>query len=418
MPHHLPPTAVPIAASDLIHALRPPADARACFQSTLARYLGVRTCKLAASGRTALYLLLKQLTRTADHAGRHEVIMPAYTCPSLAKVALDAKLHPRFVDISSRTLAFEGERLEACINEHTLAVICVHPFGIPQSTEKIQALAQAAGAVVIEDAAQSMGARLEEHLAGTQSDFGLFSLGPGKPLSTGGGGILCTNDERQAWLMGQAWRKLPDSSFTASVWAMSRLVSLWLAFHPIGWWLATRAGLHRVGDREASWGFALRGLTDVQATIGMALLDRLDAINQQRAENAGQLIAQLQELEFLHIPPPAARTRPIYLRLPVLIDDEERRERLFRRLWATGIGVGRMYRQSLPEIFPQAGIESYPGANYVARHLLTLPTHHYLTPVHIQHISEIFRAESCAPHPPPSKKRKTQRQESTCSPTA
>jgi perosamine synthetase len=396
MPRHLPPTAVPIAASDLLHALRPPSQARACFQTALARYLGVRTCKLASSGRAALYLLLKQLSKTAGRGGRREVIMPAYTCPSLAKVALDAKLHPRFIDISAHTLAFEDERLEASINEHTLAVICVHPFGIPQSTEKVRALAQAAGTVVIEDAAQSMGARLEEHLAGTQGDFGLFSLGPGKPLSTGGGGILCTNSDHQARQIEQAWHKLPGASFTASVWALSRLVSLSLAFHPLGWWLVTRARLHRVGDHEASWGFSLRGLTDVQAAIGIALLERLDAINHQRAENADQLIAQLQELEFLHIPPPAAKTQPIYLRLPVLIDDEDRRERLFRRLWAAGIGVGRMYRQSLPELFPQAGTESYPGADYVASHLLTLPTHHYLTPMHIQHISEIFRAESRA----------------------
>jgi perosamine synthetase len=399
MPRHLPPTAVPIAASDLLHALRPPAQALACFQVALARYLDVRTCRLASSGRTALYLLLTQLNKTADRARRQEVIMPAYTCPSLVKVVLDAKLHPRFVDISSRDLTFEDEHLEACINEHTLAVICVHPFGIPQITEKVRALAKSAGAVVIEDAAQSMGARLEDQLAGTQGDFGLFSLGPGKPLSTGGGGILCTNCEHHAWLMEQAWQRLPGSSFTASLGAVSRLVSFSLAFHPLGWWLATRARLHRVGDQEASWGFALRGLTDVQATIGMALLERLDAINHQRAENAGQLITQLQELEFLHIPPPAAEAQPIYLRLPVLIDDEECRERLFHRLWAAGIGVGLMYRRSLPELFPQAGVASYPGANYVAHHLLTLPTHHHLTASDIRQIGEIFQAESCASPP-------------------
>lgn len=396
MPRHLPPTAVPTALSDLRPALSTSFQACARFQVALSRYLGGRACQLASSGRTALYLLLRSLYAAADHPTRRQVLIPAYTCPSLAKVVLDLGLRPHFVDISPHTLAFEDDPFEAVISEQTLAVICVHPFGIPQRIENILALANAASAVVIEDAAQAMGARLEGQPVGTKGDFGLFSLGPGKPLSTGGGGVLCTNNERYAQLVERAWEDLSPPSATASVWALFRLALFTLAFHPFGWWLATRASLHRVGDHEASWGYALRGLTKAQATVGLVLLERLDAINHQRRENACRLIARLQEIEFVHIPPPAATAEPIYLRLPVIVADEERRERLFRRLWAAGIGVGRMYRRPLPNLFPQITAETYPGASYVARHLLTLPTHHYLTNVDVEQIAQIFQAERSA----------------------
>lgn len=393
MPKHLPPTAVPIRLSDLRRGLRPPARVEAQFRAALTGYLDTRACYLAASGRTALHLLLKSLSEQADHSARREVLMPAYTCPALAKVALDLDLRPRLADISPHSMAFEGAHLEAQLSERTLAVICVHPFGIPQPVEPVLALADRVGAVVVEDAAQSLGARLGGRPVGVQGHFGLFSLGPGKPLSTGGGGILCTNQAAAIPLVEGAWEALPPSSSLASAWALARLALLALAFHPRGWWLATRVGLQRAGDRQASWRYGLRRLSPAQAAVGLAQLERLDAINRRRQENARRMIACLQELGFVHIPPAAATAEPIYLRLPLLVSDEEQRERLYRRLWAAGIGVGRMYRYALSDIFPQVATESYPGASFFARHLLTLPTHHYVSDADIEEIARIFRAE-------------------------
>ncbi|HEX6386750.1 MAG TPA: DegT/DnrJ/EryC1/StrS family aminotransferase [Anaerolineae bacterium] len=391
MLRHLPPTATPLSFSDYCQGLRPPAVAPVRFQAALAHYLNAYSCELASSGRTALYLLLRQLA--TEYPARQEVVLPAYTCPALVKVTLDVGLWPCLVDISPCTLDFEPEQLASRIHEGTLAVICVHPFGIPQPIKTVRTLAHTAGAVLIEDAAQAMGARIGERPAGSQGDFGLFSLGPGKPLSTGGGGILCANNEKSARLLGAAWRALEPAPVAASAWAMLRLALLMVAFHPSGWWLATRAGLHRIGDHEASWGYALRGLTAAQAAIGLALLPRLDAINERRGHNARRLAARPQTFDFVHVPSIARTAKPIYLRLPLIVDSEERRERLFRRLWAAGIGAGRMYRQSLPELFPQLTMQTYPGATAVARRLLTLPTHHYVINDDMTRINAIFDLE-------------------------
>jgi dTDP-4-amino-4,6-dideoxygalactose transaminase len=96
----------------------------------------------------------------------------------------------------------------------------------------------------------------------------------------------------------------------------------------------------------------------------------------------------------VQIPLPAASAEPIYLRLPLLVSGAEQREQLFRRLWAAGIGAGRMYGQPLSEIFPRLATESYPGAEYVARHLLTLPTHHYLSDADVDEIVQICVTQS------------------------
>ena len=99
-------------------------------------------------------------------------------------------------------------------------------------------------------------------------------------------------------------------------------------------------------------------------------------------------------MDYLQYPQPTAAEEPIYLRLPVIVSGTERRDRLFQRLWAAGIGVGLMYRRPLPEIFPQLAVGDYPGAAYVARHLLTLPTHHYLTDADVERIVHIFQHEA------------------------
>jgi dTDP-4-amino-4,6-dideoxygalactose transaminase len=341
---------------------------------------------------------LRGLHQASNETERREVVMPAYTCPSLAKVMLDAELRPRFVDISPHTLAFQDDQLEAMVSQRTLAVILVHPFGIPQLVEHIQRLAQTAGAVVIEDAAQALGARLGGRPVGTHGDFGLFSLGPGKPISTGGGGIVCTGDSRYVPTLERAWEDLPEPSAATSGWTLIRLALFTLAFHPAVWWLATRLGLHRIGEHEASWGYSIRSLSDAQAGVGQGLLERLDAINRGRSDNARSLMDGLKELAYLHIPLPAETADPTYLRLPILVDKEERCERLYRRLWNAGIGVGRMYQHTLPYYFPNmARDEDFPGADHIARHLLTLPTHHYLANRDAKRIREIFYAERSAP---------------------
>ncbi|MCA9925695.1 MAG: DegT/DnrJ/EryC1/StrS aminotransferase family protein [Anaerolineales bacterium] len=380
---HLPPTAAPLLMPDW----RRLEHANADFKSALEAYLGAH-CFLASSGRTALYVLLQTLA--AAHPARTEVVMPAYTCPAVAKVAIDVGLRPLFIDISPQTFAFDMAQLAENVTAQTLAVICVHPFGIPQDIGEVMQLARLAGALVIEDAAQAMGARWDGQPVGTHGDFGLFSLGPGKALSTGGGGVLCVNDAAFVQPTADAWRQLKPASQLASGAAWLRYLLLTMAFHPRIWWWAARLGVQRVGNHEASWGYRLTELTAVQSAIGLAGLAHLDKVNEGRRENGRRFWAALQGVPGLQTLPIAETAVPIFLRLPVIIGDTSRSNKLFQTLWQTNIGVGRMYGRTLPQLFSQFAAMPTPGADHLARCLLTLPTHHFMTQSESERILDIF----------------------------
>lgn len=402
----LPPTAAPVTFSDVVSGVQArPADLDR-FRLALESYLGTSRCYLAASGRTALFLLLRELLRQSP-PGRREVTLPAYTCPAIAKVALDLDLTLRLVDISPETLAVADDALAEAVSERTLAVIHVHPFGIPQPVARVAALAHSAGAVLIEDAAQSLGARLPPGdlpaalgacqpalgggpAAGSVGDFGLFSLGPGKPLSLGGGGVLSVNDPRWLDTAERAWRGIRTPGPMASALAVARLGLTALAFHPTGWRLAAWAGLHRVGDAEASWGYRVAGLPPAQAGSGLVELPRLEASNARRRATATRLIAGLARSRLGRVPVAAGGTEPIYLRLPVVASSEAVRDELHGRLWKAGVSAGRMYRRAIGEVFQQAGTKPCPGAETVARRLLTLPTHHYVSDEDVDRIVRVF----------------------------
>lgn len=395
MLRHLPPTATPLPPATLASAAYPSQDATERFRAAFTAYSQTEACYVASSGRTALFLLLRALMASAG-TQRTMVILPAYTCPSLGKVVLEAGLQPRWVDIAPETLNYLPTALAQAIDAETLAVICVHPFGIPHSVREAVALARAAGAAVIEDAAQSMGAHIEGRLAGTGADYGLFSLGPGKPLSAGGGGIVTANHPSAAATLATHWQAPPEPSAAASALALLRLSAFTAAFHPLGWWFATRAGAQKAGESEASWGFALSGLTRAQSHVALEQLPQLADYNRCRRRNAEAILRALAGISWLTTPAPNANlgqpATPIYLRLPLIAETEARCAEVYGRLWAAGIGVGRMYRKTMPELFPHVPVSGrYPGAEHVASALFTLPTHHYVTPQDITRMGEILR---------------------------
>lgn len=387
----LPPTAVPVHTSDLQAGLSRSGEALDQFQTALASYLGVsqEACKLAASGRTALYCLLHGLK--TENPSRKHVVMPAYTCPAVARVAVDLGLRPVFVDISSETMGYLPDSLAMAVNETTLAVIQVHPFGIPLHSADIITAAHENGAVVIEDAAQALGARWDGRPVGTCGDYGLFSLGPGKPISTGGGGIAIANHAEGVRLINSWWAQLPAVSGTGSAAAWVRQAAFQLAFQPNIWWAATRVGVHRVGSHESSWGYSVQGLAASQAKVGLSMLPRLDEINAERRSKGIMLDDAALLSKIVQTVRTANSAEPFYLRFPLLAESEEQRDVLFDRFWDAGIGAGKLYERTLPSLFFPEDESSYPGAEAVAGHLVTLPTHHYVTELDIETISDILR---------------------------
>lgn len=375
-----PPTAAPLGGRGLIDgllAIPVGQGQRDALADDLARYLGSRRAMLADSGRTALYLLLRHLREQADSTDRRRyVVLPAYTCPAVARVILSAGLSLRLVDVDPTTLDYEPEAIERSIDEAVLAVVLVHPLGLSRPVEPVRSLARRAGAWLIEDVAQALGARaLDGKPTGAEGDFALGSFGPGKPISAGGGGVLFANTADAARLAEAAWQGLPNGSPAGAALAWGRALAMDLAFRRTGWWAATRLGVDRLGNSEVSWGFRVRGLSGAQAALARDGMRRIDGLVAARRCNAARLIRELADHPSLRVveQDPTAGDAS-YLRLVVLTRDPATREAAFERSRRAGVGVGRLYPRTVADLFPAEG-GPFPGADRIARCILTLPTH-------------------------------------------
>jgi perosamine synthetase len=164
-------------------------EAEGFEQALSARLDGARVVTVS-SGSAALHLAIIALAR----GGATEVVLPAFTFPSVANMVEVCGLRSVFVDISLDDFGPDPEALTAALGDDTAAVVWVYQFGnAPRSARAIEA-ARARGIPVIEDAACSLGVDLEGRPTGTITEAGCLSFHPRKVITTGEGGALITHD--------------------------------------------------------------------------------------------------------------------------------------------------------------------------------------------------------------------------------
>ncbi|CCQ50614.1 DegT/DnrJ/EryC1/StrS family aminotransferase [Crocosphaera watsonii WH 8501] len=161
------------------------------FEEQLAKYVGSAHCIGCNSGTDALYLALRALNIGAGD----EVITTPFTFIATTETVSLVGAKPVFVDIERDTLNMDVGAIEAAITPQTKAIIPVHLFGQPVNMARLMDIAQKHNLYVIEDCAQSTGAKWEEDLTGNIGHVGCFSFFPTKNLGTcGDGGAVTTND--------------------------------------------------------------------------------------------------------------------------------------------------------------------------------------------------------------------------------
>ena len=166
------------------------------LERAIAGLTGVRQAVACASGTDALLLPLKAM----QLAPADEVITPAFTFFATAGAIHNAGGIPVFVDIDPATFTVDPAAVEAAITPRTRAIMAVHLYGQMAPMERLLALAERHGLAVIEDAAQSIGARRviagRAHSAGSLGLVGTLSFFPSKNLGAwGDGGMMLTQDE-------------------------------------------------------------------------------------------------------------------------------------------------------------------------------------------------------------------------------
>ena len=194
------------------------------FEQEIAAYCGTEWAVGVASGTDAILLsLMAYGVERGD-----EVITTPYTFFATAGSIARLGAVPVFVDIDPRTYNIDVGKIEAAITDRTKAIIPVHLYGQCAEMDPIMEIAERRGVVVIEDAAQAIGAEYRGRRAGSMGHTGCFSFFPSKNLGGyGDGGIVTTDDEAVAdRIVSLREHGQSDKYFYCAVGANSRLDAL------------------------------------------------------------------------------------------------------------------------------------------------------------------------------------------------
>ena len=271
------------------------------------------------SATAAMHLALHAL----DIGPGDEVITPSMTWVSTVNLIVLRGARPVFVDVDIDTLMTTVAQVEDAITSRTRLIIPVHFAGAPLDLKPLRALAADRGIMLIEDAAHAAGTKYKDVPVGS-GGTAIFSLHPIKNMTSGEGGVLCTED---AALAGHVRR---------------------LRFHGLQSDAFDRESQGRAPQAQVVEPGFKYNLPDINAALGLSQLQHLDLMNAKRATLAArydELLAEVDGVIPLARPPyPIEHSWHLYV---VRIDQDKTgigRDEFMRRLKALGIGSGIHFR--------------------------------------------------------------------------
>ena len=253
------------------------------FERKFANYCNCRYGVTTTSGTTAIHLALASIgLKKGD-----EVIVPAFTMIGSVFPIIYCGARPVLVDAEYETWNIDVNQIEDKITDRTKAIMPVHIYGHPCNMDKIMKLAKDHELYVVEDAAEAHGAEYSGIKAGGIGDIGCFSFYANKIITCGEGGMIVTNNEKIA----EKAKSLRDLSF------------------PKG----DRIYLHS----EVGYNYRM---TNMQAAIGLAQLERIDELVEMRRKNAKIYNALLSKINGIRLPPEKEWAKNVYWMYSVLIE--------------------------------------------------------------------------------------------------
>ncbi|HLE18594.1 MAG TPA: aminotransferase class V-fold PLP-dependent enzyme, partial [Syntrophales bacterium] len=250
------------------------------MESEFKEYFGTDHVFFVSSGKAALYLILLALKSIRN---RTKVIIPAYTCYSVPSAVLKAGLKIVPCDIRAETLDFDSEALKILLDDDTLCIIPTHLFGIPSDVDNIKNICQGRGIYIIEDAAQAMGVTSGEKKLGTLGDVAFFSLGRGKNITCGSGGIIVTYSEEIADVLRKLYRGVKRVTVREYLADIISVVLMSLFIMPFLYWFPHGLPFLKIGETKFYRDFPVFRLSGFQAGLMRRWREALDAYNRGRA---------------------------------------------------------------------------------------------------------------------------------------
>ncbi len=237
------------------------------FEQRWAEMIGTKRCLAVVNGTNALNAALAM----SNIGWGDEVIVTPYTfIASVSSIMFNGAI-PIFVDVDPETFQMDPDKIEAQITEHTKAIMAVHILGLPSDMKRIMKIAERHNLIVIEDACQAWLAEIDQQKVGTFGKAGCFSFQNSKNIPIGEGGAIVSDDDD----------------------FMDRCHS----YHNYGNPFGAMAG--EVSSGAVMVGTKLR-ITEYQAAIGLAQMERLEEQTERRNQQAALLSSLLDQIDGIH----------------------------------------------------------------------------------------------------------------------
>jgi perosamine synthetase len=322
------------------------------FEEMMAGYIGTKYAVTFNSGTSALHaVLLAKKIKEGD-----EVIVPSFTFIATANSPLFVNAKPVFADIEEDTLGLDPEDVKEKITDKTKAIIPIHYGGTPCKIKELKEIAEDHDLCLIEDAAESLGAKIRDKKVGTFGELNVFSFCANKVISTGEGGCVVTdsNDIYERLKLIRSHGRLETQNYFSSADRMDYI--------------------------DLGYNFRMSNIT---AALGISQLSKVDKIIELRRSKAGYMTNKLSGQNDIILPKSSDEIYNVYQLFTIRIrSGEKNRTNLMNHLVKNGImtkvyfdpvHLTYFYRKKLGEV------SSLPITEKVSQQVLSLPMYPTLT---------------------------------------
>ncbi len=288
------------------------------FEREFAKWFGVRSCLLVNSGSSANLVALSALTSPQLGDRRllpgDEVITAAEGFPTTVNPIVQNNLVPVFLDAHIPTYNIDTTHLEAAISSKTKAIMIAHTLGNPFNLAAVMETAKRHNLWVIEDSCDALGATYNGQKVGTFGDLATVSFYPAHHITMGEGGAVLTNNP--------LLKKLVESfrDWGRDCWCEPGVDNT--CGKRFDWQLGELPHGYDHKYTYSHIGYNLK-LSDMQAAVGVAQLEKLDGFIAKRKENFNYLLEKLRPLEqYLILPEATPNSEPSWFGFPITVRED------------------------------------------------------------------------------------------------
>jgi len=331
------------------------------FEEKFSEYCGASRGISCSSGTAALHIAIESM----GIGKGDEVIIPTFTMIASCNAVIYSGAKPVLVDSELETWNMDIDKIEERINDKTKAIMAVHTYGHPVDIDKLKKISDKYGIPIIEDAAEAHGAEYKGRKTGSLGNIACFSFYANKIITSGEGGMVVTNNEKWA----ENARSLRSHFF----------------------------GEPRFLHKKLGYNYRM---TNIQAAIGLAQLEKIDEYIAARRNNARLYNKMLMNIKGIKNPPEAKWAKNVYWMYGILVEKEfgigvpKLREDLSKKGIDTRTFFIGMHKQPAykgeDERFPDTS-GSYPVSDYLEKNGFYLPSSSHLTKEEIGRIVDAIK---------------------------